>query len=197
MNFYLLPDWRLNCTIVMRLCLWSVRPSLTFHIFKISSQTTKRNSMKLTRKQDPNVLYQVPVFQPLGKSRWSTRLLTGWDIFNFSSETAEQNLTKLDRKQDLNDLYQVCVFLVDRKTRWPVPASDWPRHFRIIIWNRWTEFTKTWQEVRSQCPLPSLCFFKPISKQKWPPWLINEKGGTLYSSALYVALWASCYYNII
>ena len=32
-------------------------------------------------------------------------------------------------------------------------------HFRLLLWNRWTEFNETWQEARSQRPLPSLCFF--------------------------------------
>ena len=32
-------------------------------------------------------------------------------------------------------------------------------HFRLLLWNCWTEFNGTWQEPRSQCPLPSLCFF--------------------------------------
>ena len=31
-------------------------------------------------------------------------------------------------------------------------------HFRLLLWNRWTEFNETWQEARSQGPLPSLCF---------------------------------------
>ena len=35
-------------------------------------------------------------------------------------------------------------------------------------------------------------FFGPIGKTKWPPWPIRQKGGTLYSGARYVALWASC-----
>ena len=41
----------------------SVRPSLTFHIFYFSSETTEQNSTKLDRKQDLNVLYQVCVFR--------------------------------------------------------------------------------------------------------------------------------------
>ena len=49
-------------------------------------------------------------------------------------------------------------------------ASDWLRHFRLLFWNRWMEFNKTWQEARFQSPLPSLCFFGPIRKTKWPPW---------------------------
>ena len=167
-------------------------------------------------------------------------------------------------------------------------ASDWLRHFWLLLWNRWTEFNETWQEVRSLCPLASLCFsgrsekqdgrpglwlgetfstsplkplngiqrnltgskismsstkfvfsgrsekhdgrpglwlaetfltsplkplngiwrnltgrkistsstkfvfFRPIGKTKWPSWPIHQKGGTLYSGARYVALWASC-----
>ena len=30
------------------------------------------------------------------------------------------------------------------------PDSHWLRHFQIILWNRWTEFNKTWQEARTQ-----------------------------------------------
>ena len=179
-------------------------------------------------------------FGPIGKTRWPPWPLIGWDIFDFSSETAEQNSTKLDRKQDHSVLYQVCVFQADRKNKMAALASDWLRHFRLLLWNRWTEFNETWQEARSQRPLPSLCFsgrlekqdgrpsfwlaetfstshlkplngiqrtvtgskitmsftkfvfFGPISKQKCPPWSISQRGGTLYSGARYVALWASC-----
>ena len=109
-------------------------------------------------------------FEPIGKTRWPPLPLIGWDIFDFSSETAEWNSTKLDRKQDLNALYQVCVFWVDRKNKMAALASDWLRHFRLLLWNRWTKFNKTWQEARSQCPLPSLCFFGPIGKTRWPSW---------------------------
>ena len=73
-------------------------------------------------------------------------------IFDFS-ETAKLNSTKLDRKQDLNVLYKVCVFWADRKNKMAALASDWLRHFRLLLWNRWTEFNETWQEARSQCPL--------------------------------------------
>ena len=86
-------------------------------------------------------------------------------IFNFFSETTEQNSTKLDRKQDLNVLYQVCVFRADRKNKMAALASDWLRHFRLLLWNRWTEFNETWQEARSQCRLPSLCFSGRSEKQ--------------------------------
>ena len=92
-------------------------------------------------------------------------------IFDFSSETAERNSTKLDRKQDLNALYQVCVFRADRKNKMAALASDWLRHFRLLLWNRWTEFNETWQEGRSQRPLPSLCFSGRSEKQDGRPGL--------------------------
>ena len=259
------------------------------HLYACASETAERNSVKLYRKQELNVLYQVCVFVPIGKIRWLPWPLIGWDIFNFSSETAERNSMKLDRKQDLNVLYQFCVFWADRKNKMAALASDWLRHFRLLLWNLWREFNETWQEARSQyplpslcflgrsekqdgrpglwlrhfllllrncwtefnetlqearsqCPLPSLCFsggsekqngrpglwlaetfstsplkllngiqwnltgskismssnkfvfFGRIIKQKWPPWLILQKGGTLYSGARYVALWASCFH---
>ena len=180
-------------------------------------------------------------FGLIGKTRWPPWPLIGWDIFDFSSETAERNSTKLDRKQDLIVLFQVCVFRADRKNKMAALASDWLRHFRLLLWSRWTEFNETWQEARSQRPLPSLCFsgqsekqdgrpdlwlaetfltsplkplngikrnltgskismsstkfvfFGPISKQKCPSWPISQRGGTLYSGARYVALWAFCF----
>ena len=184
-------------------------------------------------------------FGLIGKTRWPPWPLIGWDIFDFSSETSERNSTKHDRKQDLNVLYQVCVFRNDWKNNMAALVSDWLRHFRLFLWNRLTEFNETWQEARSQRPLPSLCFSGrsekqdgrpglwlaetfstsplkplngiqpnlteskistsssefvfsgPISKQKCPPWPIPQKGGTLYSGARYVALWASCYFQSI
>ena len=77
-------------------------------------------------------------------------------------------------------------FRVDKKKKMAAPATDWLKHFRLLLWNHWTEFNETWQEARSQRRLPSLCF---------PPWPILKKGGTLYSGARYVALWASCFCN--
>ena len=112
----------------------------------------------LTRSNISTSSTKFVIFGPIGKTRWPPWPLIGWDIFDFSSETAERNWTKLDRKQDLNVLYQVCVFRADRKNKMAALVSDWLRHFRLLLWNRWTEFNETWQEARSQRPLPSLCF---------------------------------------
>ena len=110
-------------------------------------------------------------FGSIGKTRWPPWPLIGWDIFDFSSETAEQNSTKLDSKQDLNVLYQVCVFRADRKNKMAALASDWLRHFRLLLWNHWTEFKETWQEARSQRLLPSLRFSDRSEKQDGRPGL--------------------------
>ena len=44
-------------------------------------------------------------------------------------------------------------------------------HFQLLLWNRWTEFKETWQEARSQRPLPSLCFSGRSEKQDGRPGL--------------------------
>ena len=108
-------------------------------------------------------------FGPIRKTKWPPWPLIGWDIFDFSSETAEPNSTKFKRKQDLEALYQVCVFRADRKNKMATPASDWLRHFWLLCRNRWTEFNESWQEARSQRPLPMFVFFGPIGKTRWPP----------------------------
>ena len=64
---------------------------------------------------------------------------------------------------------KIVFFRPIRKTRWPL-ASDWLRHFRLL-WNGWTEFNETWQETRSQRPLPSLCFSGRSEKQDGRPGL--------------------------
>ena len=110
-------------------------------------------------------------FGPIGKTKWPPWPLIGWDILDFSSETAERNSTKLDRKQDLNALYQVCVFRADQKNKMAALASDWLRHFGLLLWNRLTEFNETWQGARSQRPLPSLCFRARSEKQDGRPGL--------------------------
>ena len=110
-------------------------------------------------------------FGPIGKTRWPPWPLIGRDIFDFFSETTERNSTKLERKQELNVLYQVCVFWADRKNKMAALASDWLRHFRLLLWNCCTELNETWQEARSQSPLPSLCFSGRSEKQNGRPGL--------------------------
>ena len=109
-------------------------------------------------------------FKPIGKTRWPPWPLIGWDIFDFSVETAERNSTKLNRNQDLNALHQVCVFRADRKNKIAALASDWLRHFRLLLWNRWTEFNENLTESKISEPFTKFVFFGPIRKTRWPPW---------------------------
>ena len=69
--------------------------------------------MKLVRKQNLYVLFQVCVFQADQKDNMAAQPLIGWDIFDFSSKTAEWN-SKLERKQDFNVPYQVWFFQSDQ-----------------------------------------------------------------------------------
>ena len=68
-------SWRLKCSIVITRCLPSVRPSVvvnfskTFQIFDFFSETAERNSTKLYRNQDLNVLYQVCAFREDWKNK--------------------------------------------------------------------------------------------------------------------------------
>ena len=139
---------------------WPPWPLIGWDIFDFSSETIERNSTKTW--QEARSKRPLPSLCFSGRSEkqdgapWP---LICWDIFDLSSETAERNSTKLDRKQDLNVLYQVCIFRADQKNKMAALASDWLKPFRLLLWNRWTEFNETWQEARSQRPLPSLWFF--------------------------------------
>ena len=135
-----------------------VRPSLTFHIFDFSSETAEQNKTKLDRKQDINALYQVCVFRADSKNKMAA-LASDW-LRHF------RLLFRNCWTEDLNVLYKVCVLRADRKNKMAALASDWMWHFRLLLWNRWMEFNKTWQETRSQCPLPSLFFSGRSKKNK-------------------------------
>ena len=65
-----------------------------------------------------------------------------------------------------------------QKTIWPpLPLIGWDI-FWLLLWNRWTEFSETWQEARSYRPLPSLCFSgRKVNKNCHPGQFIKE-GGT-------------------
>ena len=146
-------------------------------------------------------------FGPIGKTRWPPWSLIGWDIFDLSSETTERYSKKLDRKQDLNILYRVCVFWANPKNKMAALASDWLRHFRLLLcWNRLTEFNETWQEARSQRPLPSLCFSCRSEEQDGHPglWLaetfstsplklLNRKQQNLTGSKISTSLPSLCF----
>ena len=161
---------RLKCTIVITRCPSSVvrpssvrrpsvRPSLTFTFSTSSLKPLSGIQRNLTESNISTSPTTFVFSGPIGKTKWPPLPLIGWDIFDFFSETAEGNSTKLDRKQHLNVLYKVCVFRADRKNKMAALVSDWLRHFLLLLWNCWTGFNETWQEARSQRPLPRVCFW--------------------------------------
>ena len=142
---------------------WASWPLIRWDIFDFFSATTERNLTKLDRKQDLYILYQVRVFRANQKTKMAT-LASDWPRHFRLPWWTEFNET--DRKQNLNVLFKFCVFLADRKTKFAAMASDWQIHFRLILWNCWTEFNESWQETRSQHPLPISCFSSLLETKK-------------------------------
>ena len=170
----------LKCTIVITRCPSSVcpslvRPSLTFHIFDFFSETAKQNSTKLNRKQDLNVLYKF-VFS--GRSEDQDGRPGLWLAETFSTSPLkllngiQRNLTG----SKISTSFTKFVFFGPiGKTRWPPwPLIGWD-FFDFSFENRCTEFNETWQEARSQRPLPNLCFSGRSEKQDGRPglWLAD------------------------
>ena len=52
-------------------------------------------------------------------------------------------------------------FGADEKNKMAAPASDWLRHFRLLLW---TEFNKTWQEIRYVNAIFQVCIFRADRK---------------------------------
>ena len=95
-------------------------------------------------------------FELMGKPRWSLWPLIGCDIFYFSSEPAERNSTNLRRSNISTSSTKFVFFEPIRKPRWLLwPLIGWDI---FVFWTRWMEFNETWQEARSQHPLPSMWF---------------------------------------
>ena len=97
----------------------------------------------------------------------SVRPSLTFHIFDFS-ETADRNSTKLDREARSQWLLQSLCFQTDWKNKMAALVSNYLRHFRLLLWNRWPEFNETdgkqnlnvhWQ----------VCVFGPIGKTRWPP----------------------------
>ena len=61
-------------------------------------------------------------------------------------------------------------------------ASDRLRNFRLLLWNRWTEFNETGQEARFQRPILNLCFSSRSENQDGRPGLWLAK--TFLTSSL-------------
>ena len=118
------------------------RGSSVFHA-SMRNKQVKFNPYIYTLSQLYRFGYEISVFsapEPKAQVHYCDHALSilrpsvvNFHIFDFFSETAERNSTQLDRKQDLNVLYQVCVFRADRKNKMAALASDWLKHFRLLL----------------------------------------------------------------
>ena len=106
---------------------WTPWPLIGWDIFDFSSETTERNSTKLGRKQDLNVLYQVFVFSADRKNKMAT-LASDW-LRHFSTsplkplKRIQRNLTgsKISTSST-----KFVFFMSIGKTRWlPWPLIGW------------------------------------------------------------------------
>ena len=116
------------------------------------------------------------------KTRWSPWPLIGWDISTSPLKPLNGIQRKLTGSKMPTSSTKFVFWGPIGKNKMAALASDWLRHFRLLLSNCWTEFNKTWQEARSQ-PLPILYFSGRSG---------NKNGGKLFSGARYVALLASC-----
>ena len=160
------------------LCFWADRKNKMAsdwrrHITLLWNRWTE--STKLDRKQDLNVTDHVCVFRADRKNKIAAPPLICWGILDFSSETAERNSTKSDWKQDRNVLYQVCVFWANwDKNEIANKASDWLKHFRLLLWNCCSEI-KTLDKKQDLNVLHQVCVYRADRKNKIaapaPDWL--------------------------
>ena len=49
-------------------------------------------------------------------------------------------------------------------------ASDWLRHFLLLLWNGWTEIKRNLVGSKISTSSTKFVFFGPIRKTRWPPW---------------------------
>ena len=171
-------------------CLWLVET------FSTSLKPLKGIQQNLTWSKIPMSSTKFVFFGLIRKTRWPPWPLIGWDIFDFYSETAWWNSTKLDKKQDLNVLYQVYLFSCRSEKQDGHPGFWLVEIFSTSPLKLLNGFQRNLKG--SKISTSSTKFvFRPVSKQKGPPWSIPLKGRTLYSGAWYVALWASCFVMLI
>ena len=144
---------------------WSLCPLLGWYIFYLFSAIDEQNStklnraqdvMKLVRKEDVNVIYQVCVFL----ADWETQF--GRPILWFAETCLTYSPQQLNRNKRTLTGRKIstssCIFPADRKTQMVALSSAWLIHFGLLLCNRWTDFNETWQEAIWQCLLLSLYF---------------------------------------
>ena len=151
---------------------WPPWPPIGWDIFHFSSETAERNSTKLDRKQDLNILYQVCVFWADQKNKNEDGRPGLWLAETFSTSPLKRlngiqhNLT--GSKISTSSTHFVFFGHIG-KTRWP----PWP----LIGWDIFdfssetAEQNSTKLDMKQDLNVPyRVCVFGPIGKTRWPPW---------------------------
>ena len=139
---------------------WPPWPLIGWDIFDFFSETAERNSTKLDRKQDLNILYQVCVCF-LGWSEKQDGSPSLWLAETFSTSSVKP-LNRIRRNltgSKISTSFTKSVFFGPIvKKEMAAMTHDWLRHFWLLLWNCWTGFKEIWQEARSQHLVPSCVF---------------------------------------
>ena len=145
------PDRKQDLNILYQVCVlsgWSEKqggdPSSDWLDILNFSETAECKSKKLDRKQDLNFLYQVCVLS--GRTEKQDGRSGLWLAESFL--TPSLNLLnriqwKLTGSKISTSSTKFVFFRTDRKNKMAALASDWLRHFRLLLWNRWREFNET------------------------------------------------------
>ena len=110
-------------------------------------------------------------FGPIRKTRWLPWPLIFWDIFPLLWTRWTEFNKFLQEARFQRHLPSLCFWTNRKKNKIDTSASDWLKHFWLLLRNHWTEFKLTWQVAWSQRPLPILCFSGRSKKARWPPGL--------------------------
>ena len=150
---------------------WLSWPLIGWDIFDFSSETTKRNSTKLDRKQDLNV--PLPSLYFSSQPQKQDGYPGFWLAVTFSTSPLKplngihRNLTgsKISTSST-----KFVFFPANRKNKMAALASDWLRHFQLLLWNHWTEFNENLTGSKISTSSTKLVFFQPTAKTRWLPW---------------------------
>ena len=173
---------------------WPPRPLSGWDIFDFSSGNAEQISTKLNRKQHLNILYQVCVFQVDGKSKMAA-LASDW-LRNFST-LFWTHWTKFNKTwQEVKILTSSTKFVLFRpigKARWlPGPLIGWDI---LDFSSEMAEQNSTKLDRKKDLyDFYQVVFFGLISKRKWLPWPIRQKGGKIVLRCIICGLWAFCFF---
>ena len=144
---------------------WLPWPVIDWDIFHIFSETAERNSTKLDRKQDLNVLHHVFVFRADRKNKLA--VLTSDLLRHFQlllcNRWTEFNKTWQEARSQ-RPLQRLC-FWTDRKNMIATLVSDGRDIFDFSSETAEWNSTKQYFNVLYQ-----VCIFGPIGKTRLPPW---------------------------